>query len=196
MTTITIPSTPKPQTMNWKLVMPAQNNISQWTGARQVLVSGRGWWECQITYPPIVGSANFRAWASFIAKMQGPVNDVQIAVDPTAQSALPNAMLVNGASQTGRTLNVDGMPYSSTILYAGQYVTVGNQLLQLTADVTTNGTGQAALSFEPPLRASPADNATVEYKNPYCLMYLVDDPSRSIEPGYVYAISFNLRECF
>lgn len=196
MTTITLPSTPKFQSVTWKLVQPAQNNISQWTGARQVLPSGRGWWECQITLPPIVGSTNFNPWRAFTALMRGAANDVQIPVDPTAQSSIANTMSVNGAGQTGRTLNVDGLPNSTTVLTAGQFVTVGNQLLQLTANVTTNGTGQATLSFEPALRASPADNAVVEFKNPYCLMYLVDDPTYSTEPGYVYSLSLNLREAF
>jgi hypothetical protein len=196
MTTITLPATPKPQGMAWRLVQPAQNNISTWTGSRQVLPSGRGWWECQITLPPIVGTSNFNAWRSFTAKMRGAANDVQIPVDPTAQSAIANTMSVNGAGQTGRTLNVDGLPNSTTVLNAGQFVTVGNQLLQLTADVTTNGSGQATLSFEPALRAAPADNATVEFKNPYCLMYLVEDPGYTVEPGYIYSLSLNLREAF
>jgi len=196
MTTITLPSTPKPQSMMWKLVQPAQNNISSWTGARQVLPSNRGWWECQITYPPIVGTSNFNAWRSFTAQMRGAGNDVQIPVDPTAQSAIANTMLVNGANQTGRSINVDGLPNSTTVLTAGQFVTIGNQLLQLTANVTSNGTGQATLSFEPAIRAAPADNATVEFKNPYALMYLTEDPSYSVEPGYIYSLSLNLREAF
>lgn len=196
MTTITLPSTPKPQSMMWKLTQPAQNNISTWTGARQVLPSGRGWWECQISYPPIVGTTNFNTWRSFIAAMRGAANDVQIPVDQTAQSAIANTMLVNGANQTGRSINVDGLPNSTTVLTAGQFVTIGNQLLQLTANVTTNGSGQATLTFEPAIRAAPADNATVEFKNPYALMYLSDDASYSVEPGYVYGLSLNLRESF
>lgn len=196
MTTITLPSTPKPQSMSWTLKQPAQNNISTWTGARQVLPSGRGWWECQITYPPIVSTASFNPWRSFVAQMRGAANDVQIPVDPTAQSAIANTMLVNGANQTGRSINVDGLPNSTTVLTAGQFVTIGNQLLQLTANVTSNGSGQATLSFEPAIRAAPADNAVVEFKNPYCLMYLTDDPSYSVDPGYVYSLSLNLKEAF
>lgn len=196
MTTITLPTSPKPQTMMWKLTQPAQNNISQWTGARQVLPSGRGWWECQITYPPIVGTTNFNTWRAFMALLRGPANDVQIPVDVTAQSAISNTMSVSGAGQTGRSINVDGLPNSTTVLVAGQFVTINNQLLQLTADVVSNGTGQATISFEPAIRAAPADNAVVEFKNPYALMYLADDVSYSVEPGYVYSISLSMRESF
>ena len=196
MATITYPSTPRPQGMSWRLVMPAQTNVSDWTGRRQTIASGRGWWESQISFPPIVGTTNINAWRSFIAKSRGAANDFQVPVDPTAQSAATATPLVNGADQQGRTLNTDGWPTSTTVLQAGQYVTINNQLLQLTENVTSNGSGVAVLTFEPPIRVSPSDNAAIEFKNPYCLMYLVEEPTLSVETGYVYSLSLNLRESF
>lgn len=196
MATITYPSTPRPQGMAWRLVMPAQTNVSDWTGRRQTIASGRGWWECQITFPPIVGTTNVNAWRAFIAKSRGKANDFQVPVDPTAQSSAVATPLVNGAGQLGRTLSTDGWPVSTTVLQAGQYVTVNNQLLQLTENVTSNGSGVATLTFEPPVRTAPSDNAAIEYKNPYCLMYLVEEPTLSVETGYVYSLSLNLRESF
>ena len=196
MATVTYPSTPKPSGMSWRLVMPSQTNVSEWTGRRQTIASGRGWWECQITLPPIVGTTNVNAWRSFVAKARGRANDFQIPVDPTAQSASASTPLVNGASQTGRTLATDGWPVSTTVLVAGQFVTINNQLLQLTENVTSNGSGVATLTFEPPIRTSPSDNAAIEYKNPYCLMYFVEEPTLSVENGYVYSLSLNLRESF
>lgn len=196
MTTITFPSTPKPQTMSWRLVQPAQVNVSGWTGKRQVIASGRGWWECQFGLPPIVGTTNVNAWRAFVAQARGGANDFQVPVDPTAQSSASATPLVNGAGQTGRSLVTDGWPVSTTVLYAGQFVTIGDQLLQLTSNITSNGSGQATISFEPAIRVSPADNTPIEFKNPYCLMYFVEDPSYSVEAGYVYNMSFNLRESF
>ena len=196
MATITYPSTPRPQGMSWRLVMPAQTNVSNWTGRRQTIASGRGWWESQISFPPIVGTTNINAWRSFIAKSRGAANDFQVPVDPTAQSAATATPMVNGTGQQGRTLNTDGWPLSTTVLQAGQYVTINNQLLQLTENVTSNGSGVAVLTFEPPVRVSPSDNAVIEFKNPYCLMYLVEEPTLSVEAGYVYSLSLNLRESF
>lgn len=196
MATITYPSSPKPNGMSWRLVMPSQTNVSEWTGRRQTISSGRGWWECQLSLPPIVGSANVNAWRSFIAKTNGRVNDFQIPVDPRAQSTSTATVLVNGAGQIGRQLDTDNWPTSTTVLVAGQFVTVGNQLLQLTEDVTSDGDGMATIFFEPAIRVSPSDNAVVEYKNPYCLMYMVEEPTLSVENGYVYSLSLNLRESF
>jgi hypothetical protein len=52
------------------------------------------------------------------------------------------------------------------------------------------------LSFEPPIRSAPADNAVVEYKNPYALMYLVEEPVIGVTVGDVHTLSLNLREAF
>ena len=196
MATITYPATPKPQGMSWRLVMPSQTNVSDWSGRRQTIASGRGWWECQVTFPPIVGTSRVNAWRAFIAKSRGKANDFQVPVDPTAQSSAVATPLVNGANQKGRTLSTDGWPVSSTVLQAGQFITINNQLLQLTENVTSNGSGVATLTFEPPVRVAPSDNAAIEFKNPYCLMYLVEEPTLSVETGYVYSLSLNLRESF
>ena len=196
MTTITLPTTPKPQTLAWRLVMPSQANISSWTGKRQVMASGRGWWECDFNLPPIVGSTNVNPWRAFVALARGTANDFHVPVDPTAQSALSNTVSTNGANQTGRSIATDGWPNSTTVLLAGQFVTINGQLLQVTANVTSNGSGQATIAVEPPVRQPVADNSAVEYKNPFCVMYMTEEPNISVEPGYVYNISLRLRECF
>lgn len=176
--------------------MPTQANVSSWTGKRQVVASGRGWWECDFNLPPIVGSTNINAWRAFVALARGTANDFYIPVDPTAQSALSNTVRTNGTDQTGRAIATDGWPNSTTVLQAGQFVTINDQLLQVTSDVTSNGSGQATIAVEPPVRQPVADNSAVEYKNPFCKMYMTEEPNISVEPGYVYNISLRLREAF
>lgn len=196
MSTITLPSFPKVPPLPLRLVRPAQVNTSGWTGRRQVLPSGRGWWECSISLTPIVGVENFRPWRTFLMLTDGPVNDFRVPVDPTPQSRLPNTVRVKGAGQTGTSLITDGWPANTTVLKAGMYVTVADQLVQLTANATTNGAGEVTLTFKPALRVAPGDNAAVEYKNPYCLMFLTEEPSWSVDQGYIYNMSLNLRESF
>lgn len=197
MTTITLPLTPRPNGMAWKLIQPSQVNTSEWTGARQVLPSNRGWWECQYSMPVISGTTNVLAWRSFFAQARGAANDFQVPVDVVAQSKLPNTVLVRGAGQTGRSIITDGWPASSTVMKAGQFITIENQLVQLTANATSDGSGIATLTFEPAIRAAPADNAPVEYRNPYCLMYMTEEPQVSVEPAHIYTLgSLNLRESF
>lgn len=67
--------------MTWRRIEPAQVNISQWTGARQVLPSGRAWWECTVTLPPLVGYAAAEDWIDFIEAMNGSANTCTIESD-------------------------------------------------------------------------------------------------------------------
>jgi len=196
MTTITFPSSPRPATMAWRLTQPAQVNISGWTGKRQVAASGRGWWECEIVFPPIVGTDSYNQWRAFLALARGAANDFQVPYDPTPQSTLPHTVLTNGANQTGRAIVTDGWPASSTVLRPGNAVTINGQLLQVTNTVVSNGSGQATINVEPAVREPVADNSAVEFRNPYAVMYLADTPASSVEPGYVYNLSLSLREAF
>ena len=79
MTTITFPATPKPQSISWRLNLPAQNNVSTWTGKRQVVASGRGWWEATVSLPPIVGTSTFNAWRAFLAAMRARAASATLA---------------------------------------------------------------------------------------------------------------------
>jgi hypothetical protein len=196
MATITFPANAVIEGLQWKLIMPSQTNISGWTGQRQVLGSNRGWWECVMTPAPIVGDAAVKPWRAFLAQARGMVNDFQVRVHPRAQSSLANTVRVQGAGQTGRSIITDGWPNSTAVLSAGDYVTINDQLVQLTANVTSNGSGVATLTFEPPIRTAPADDALVEYRNPYALMYLTEEPALSVTVGDVYTLSLNLREAF
>lgn len=74
--------------------------------------------------------------------------------------------LVNGVGQTGSSLIVDGASNSITgWLKAGDIIQVTGcaVVFDVTADVNTNGSGQATIPISPPIFVgkSPADNATV-----------------------------------
>lgn len=86
--------------------------------------------------------------------------------------SLTRCLQVNGASQTGTRLNVDGGPASvNAALKAGEYVCllVGSnyQLVQLVEDFDSDSAGAGTLAFEPALRGSPADNAAVIVRYPF-----------------------------
>lgn len=77
--------------------------------------------------------------------------------------------LVNGGSQAGSSLIVDGLRAGCTIpagLFFSVTVSGRSYLYLLTDAVTANGSGQATLSIGPLLRASPADNAPLNFSNP------------------------------
>jgi hypothetical protein len=82
---------------------------------------------------------------------------------------------VNGASQTGRTLNLDRLPVDTkNILLTGDFFNFEDPsgklaLHRLVAPLDSDGSGQGALEFEPAIRISPADNVQVLFENTRCL---------------------------
>lgn len=103
-----------------------------------------------------------------------------LAFDPdrrepaTLNGSFPGTGAVNGAGQTGRTLNSDGWAVSAVILKAGDLIQIENQLLEISSDVSSDGVGAATLSFQPALRLSPADGANILTSNPVLVARLKD----------------------
>jgi len=104
----------------------------------------------------------------FILSLRGRVGSFLMG-DPLRTSArgtwLGQSPLVNGASQTGFTLAIDGLTPTTTTGIKGDYFQLGtgatSRLYRLTAPFTANGSGQATLDFWPRLREIPADNAAL-----------------------------------
>ena len=143
---------------------------------RQLLSGAR--WRASYTLPRMK-RAQMAEWQSFLLQLEGGVNTFY-AYDPDAR--IPRGLatgtpLVNGASQTGSSLVIDGAAASVTNwLYAGDYFTVNGEFKMVTANVTTNGSGQATINFKPALRSAPADNAAILLGlDCYCAMILEDD---------------------
>lgn len=133
---------------------------------------------------------------AFLAKLRGGANTFY-AYDPDAKTLLGaggGSPLVNGAGQTGASLNIDGASNSVTNwLKAGDYFEVNGEFKMVVANVNTNGSGQATITFEPPLRDSPPDNAVVNITSPRCKMMLVDDDASQWAVDYsgIYQVSFS-----
>lgn len=111
-------------------------------------------------------------------------------------ASVARCALVNGASQTGSALNIDGLPVSTNALAkAGDWVEIGGELKRLVADLDSNSSGQGYLIFEPQLRSSPADNSPVIFRSPMGRFLLSDDTTNwSVGPGLIGDIELNLVE--
>lgn len=103
--------------------------------------------------------------------------------------------VVSGADQTGTTLTTSGWTPSQTgVLKAGDYFQVGDELKQLSADANADGSGNATLTFYPPIRVSPADASSVVIEYPRGVFMLTDDPGSSVTSPVIYSISIAFRE--
>lgn len=93
--------------------------------------------------------------------------------------------LVTGALQAGSALIIDALPTSTTgLLLAGDIIAIytgagtsGWEVKRLVADMNSDSTGAAYVMFEPPLRASPADNAPIAIYRPMSRFVLANDIS-------------------
>ena len=97
---------------------------------------------------------------------------LEVGSTPTAYQGVVASYgpFVNGGSQTGDTLVIDGCsPNVTGFLLPGDYIQIGSasttQLYKVLTQVNTDGSGGATLDIWPDLRSSPADNAAIVVAN-------------------------------
>lgn len=101
--------------------------------------------------------------------------------------------LVNGGSQTGRTLVIDGI--SGLTAKAGDWFQLGSGSSTHLHKVVQDLSGNGSLEIWPRLRASPADNDALTVTSPKGLWRLAsNDRSWDIELAMIYGISFSCIE--
>jgi hypothetical protein len=150
-------------------------------------------------------AANAGPWISFLTKLRGQANSFY-GYDPQRAVAYGNAggtPLVKGASQTGNSIITDGWTSSVTnILKAGDMIafdtTDGRELKMVTADVNSDGSGNATIAIEPSIRTSPSNDATIIVSIPSCVMRLADDSQAkwTVNELGLYEIKFSGIEVF
>lgn len=97
-------------------------------------------------------------------------------------------LAVAGANQAGRTLAVDGAPNSTLLFRAGDLVGIATtgEVYELTADATSNGSGQLSLSLNQYIRTPPGDTAQVLVKYVPIRMWLQAPVTAQVQDGPPY----------
>jgi len=107
---------------------------------------------------------------------------------------------VNGASQTGASLVIDGAsPDEVGYLLPGDYIQLGSgstaTLHKVLEQVDTDSSGNATLTLWPHIRTAPADNAAVTIGNTVGRWRLASNESSwSVNEAAIYGISFTAME--
>lgn len=149
---------------------------SSLTGVTQrVIQSGSHWgirWQL-----PNMPEDTARQWRGFLMAQEGGANEFlhgPFGYSPVYSGPNP---LVKGGSQTGVTINCDGVTPSTTILRVGEYFsTIDNELkMQTGVDAVSDVSGNVTFTFAPMLRSSPADNSTIELQNPKT-RFMLEEP--------------------
>lgn len=174
MSIITLPSCPPLNGVNWRYNQPTQVNRSEWTNKRKVSVlPAAPMWMADVQDIVITEEWQYWEFNAFFGLLQGRANSFRLPAVRKAQISGVTP-LVNGGGQTGYSIITDGWGASGTKLKRGQFITISDQLMRLTADVVS-ASGAATLTFDRWLRASPADNAALVVDIPTALVSLADD---------------------
>jgi hypothetical protein len=186
----------------------ARNTIaittSPYTYKQQILKHSGARWEADVTLAPMK-RADADEWNAFLTSLNGQfgtflLGDPLAATPRGSAGVTPGTPLVNGGSQTGNILAIDGCPTSVTgYLKAGDYIQLGaastTRLYRVLADVNTNENGEATIDIWPDLRESPSNNAAVTVTSTKGLFRLSSNESSfTLNNSSIYGISFGAVE--
>ena len=174
---LTIPTTPGFSHANIRLAKSVGITTSIFTFQSQIQQFDGEVWTGDFKLPPMIRSQAAQ-WQAFFMQLRGRRGTFRLG-DPDNQSLLGAAtgtIRVNGASQTGNQVALDGFANSTNNVFkAGDYIQIGSYLYMVTEDVNSNGSGEANVKIEPALRQgieTISDDATVLYTNTKTLFRL------------------------
>ena len=174
---LTFPTVSGVRTQRFALVRTVAVSSSPFTGQDQVVHHEGEYWTTQISFPPMLKDKAAQIIA-FLLQLRGRRGTFSIGDQDrkTIQGVATGTIRVNGASQTGNQVALDGFANStSNVFKAGDYIQINSFLYMVTEDVTSNSSGEANVKIEPALRQgieTIADDATVVYSNTKTIMRL------------------------
>jgi len=151
---------------------------ARYTGQRQTIIYPYAMWmlEGELREYDGIGAGAIRG---FLALLEGQKNTFLLPVPgyigPSTGYALTNALTNGITAVRAVSIAIDGLSNSVNLFNIGDFFTIQDELKIVTAAVATNGSGQATVSFQPPLRAAVADNIALTIQNPTCLMTASED---------------------
>ena len=197
---LTLPTVTGVTTQNWAMERVVAVTESPFTNQEQIFEHEGAQWKATFTLPPMK-KEKAAIWLAFLMSLRGRRGTFKIGDQDrkTIQGTATGTVLVNGASQTGNAINLDGFTASrANVFLAGDYIQINSYLYMVSANVTANGSGEATVYVEPSLRTGIEainDNTTVVYSNTTTLMRLDNNELNwDTDKVSVYGISFACSE--
>lgn len=198
MTQITVPDYSAIILTDIAVDVPAIANRSIITSRRQVVGQpGAERWYLSATIDAIATEQDERPWRAFLFGLKGIRNYFHFRVACQAHSG--SRPTVAAGASNGYTLPLAGMTPNTSILQAGQYMTVPlpsghKRLVALLVDLVSNGSGNATATFNVALNEVPTTGATVETLDPYVPVSSTDRRTSISYDNAVTGISLSLEE--
>lgn len=193
-----------PDVTEWALLTNTQIFTSPLSGDTQTVTMPGARWAASLTFDNLTPSTA-RELMAFLVKLKGPAGRFYLydhtLPDPRGIAGTAGTYaMVDGANQVGDTIDTKGWTVSqSNMLLAGDYFQIGDELKMITETAASDSGGLSTLTFEPPIRNSPADSSNIILEKPMCVMRLIDDEQirwSNAESILLSGITFACEEVF
>lgn len=149
-----------------------------------------------LTFPPLTKTQFDDLYG---ALLQADTEQTTVVAEfPQGDAGGVGAPLVNGAAQTGTTLNADGLTAGVTLPRGTMFsFAAGGRyyLHTIRTAIVASGGGIAALPIGPMLRASPADNAALDFVTPKIEGFVDgDEIAWALDAANLYTLAFRIFE--
>ena len=190
---ITLPTTPHPAAMLVSPVSNANELRSAFGGSLQRIQRKGTTFKAEFQLPAM-RYADALEWVGL--KVEG--DTVLMGVpQPGVDTGAPGTPLVNGASQAGSSLIIDGLT-PQYVVGIGRFISVVTDsrryLYEVAADVIANGSGEATVTLTTMLRTPPANNDVVEIAEPKIEGYATVTGGWSVDIARVVGLAFSVEE--
>ena len=197
MTTIAFPAVPWQAVVKPRKLRFGQDLVPPAGGVMQRIARLGARWEFTVTLPRL-DQISAQAWIRAQARSDSEMLPVSLALPKLVGSGSLGTPIVNGAGQTGTTLNANGFLPHSTSFDTMRFFSVsvgGRRYLYASASsIVVDGSGNAAINVTPMLRASPLNNAPLDFATPTVDGWITSDVAWDEDALTTYGITFTLQE--
>lgn len=195
-----LPTIRLPAQVSLRSIQPTKVSVAH-SLKSQARTTGSQQWALRFGYSALKRAEHAVLYPFLLAKRgQADTFTVTLPGSATPQGTWAGSPVVNGASQSGRVVNLRGLTASqATAAKAGDILTIAGQtkVYMVTADAASDGAGLAAVTIEPALQAAPIDGAVITSSNVVFTVALVSDNiDTTLTPGIYYSLEIDMIERF
>lgn len=179
----------RPASMDWTLKDNGSIFQSKFNGSTQTVTYPGSMWKCELVFQDL-DDYQSRYLETLIFQM-GRSGTIRIPDFGRYGRPPVGAPVVDGANQTGFSLNTRGWIPNRVVFHRGDYISVGDELKMVLDDVRSGADGKCPIPLAPMLRKSPADGTVIEVANPRGVFRL-DKDENGVGRKPAFANDFNL----
>ncbi len=184
-----------PSSESWVLMYNTQSFSSALTKTVQTAELDGAQWKATLSFSNLTPQ-KAALLRSFLAKMRGRAGRCWLKPNSKNLGAGGGDPRVNGAGQSGTSINVDGFAPLQSVILEGDKIEVDGELKVAVAQTDSDAAGLGVISFEPPLVREPTDGNEVRIDSPRCRMRLVNDSQANLalSVANVYNVTLQFEE--